>query len=137
MSKHHVTATVNGDEVEFLCETQETLLDVLRNTLTLTGAKEGCGSGDCGACSVTVDGRLMCSCLVLGVEAQGKKIETIEGRRAAPLAAQVPRARRLAMRHLYAGLLDRRPVVAGKEQQSDGDRGPLLSGGQPLPLHRL
>jgi aerobic carbon-monoxide dehydrogenase small subunit len=79
MSKHHVTATVNGDEVEFLCETQETLLDVLRNTLTLTGAKEGCGSGDCGACSVTVDGRLMCSCLVLGVEAQGKKIETIEG----------------------------------------------------------
>jgi aerobic carbon-monoxide dehydrogenase small subunit len=79
MSKHHVTATVNGDEVEFLCETEETLLDVLRNTLTLTGAKEGCGSGDCGACSVTVDGRLMCSCLVLGVEAQGKKIETIEG----------------------------------------------------------
>ena len=79
MSKHHVTATVNGDEVEFLCETEETLLDVLRNQLTLTGAKEGCGSGDCGACSVTVDGRLMCSCLVLGVEAQGKKIETIEG----------------------------------------------------------
>ena len=79
MSKHHVTATVNGDEVEFLCETEDTLLDVLRNTLTLTGAKEGCGSGDCGACSVTVDGRLMCSCLILGVEAQGKKIETIEG----------------------------------------------------------
>ena len=79
MSKHHVTTTVNGDEVEFLCETQETLLDVLRNQLNLTGAKEGCGSGDCGACSVTVDGRLMCSCLVLGVETQGKKIETIEG----------------------------------------------------------
>jgi aerobic carbon-monoxide dehydrogenase small subunit len=79
MSKHHITATVNGDEVEFLCETEETLLDVLRNQLTLTGAKEGCGSGDCGACSVTVDGRLMCACLVLGVEAAGKKIETIEG----------------------------------------------------------
>mgnify|MGYP000922531275 CR=1 FL=1 len=79
MSKHHVTTTVNGDEVEFLCETQETLLDVLRNQLNLTGAKEGCGSGDCGACSVTVDGRLMCSCLVLGVEANGKKIGTIEG----------------------------------------------------------
>ena len=77
MSKPHVTTTVNGDEVEFLCETQETLLDVLRNQLNLTGAKEGCGSGDCGACSVTVDGRLMCSCLVLGVETQGKKIETI------------------------------------------------------------
>jgi aerobic carbon-monoxide dehydrogenase small subunit len=79
MAKHHVTATVNGDPVEFLCETEMTLLDVLRNELTLTGAKEGCGSGDCGACSVTVDGRLVCACLMLGVEAQGKKIETIEG----------------------------------------------------------
>ena len=79
MAKHHVSATVNGDPVEFLCETEHTLLDVLRNELTLTGAKEGCGSGDCGACSVTVDGRLVCSCLMLGVEAEGKKIETIEG----------------------------------------------------------
>jgi aerobic carbon-monoxide dehydrogenase small subunit len=79
MAKHHVSATVNGDPVEFLCETEHTLLDVLRNELTLTGAKEGCGSGDCGACSVTVDGRLVCACLMLGVEAQGKKIETIEG----------------------------------------------------------
>ena len=79
MSKHHVSATVNGDPVEFLCETQETLLDVLRNELHLTGSKEGCGSGDCGACSVTVDGRLVCSCLMLGCEASGTKIETIEG----------------------------------------------------------
>ena len=74
MSKHHVTTTVNGDEIEYLCETQETLLDVLRNQLNLTGAKEGCGSGDCGACSVTVDGRLVCSCLMLAVEANGKKM---------------------------------------------------------------
>ncbi len=79
MSKHHVTATVNGDTVEFLCETDQTLLDCLRDELGLTGSKEGCGSGDCGACSVLVDGRLVCSCLVLGVEANGKKIETIEG----------------------------------------------------------
>lgn len=79
MAKHHVTATVNGDAVEFLCETHETLLDVLRDGLGLTGTKEGCSTGDCGACSVTIDGRLVCSCLVLGVEAQGKKIETIEG----------------------------------------------------------
>lgn len=79
MSKHHVTATVNGDPVEFLCDTETTLLDVLRDQLDLTGAKEGCGSGDCGACSVTVDGRLVCSCLVLGVEMNGKKVETIEG----------------------------------------------------------
>ena len=79
MAKHHVTTTINGDPVEFLCETEETLLDVLRDKLQLTGSKEGCASGDCGACSVTVDGRLMCACLVLGVEAEGCDIGTIEG----------------------------------------------------------
>ena len=79
MAKHHVTATVNGDEVEFLCETEDTLLDVLRDGLSLTGSKEGCSSGDCGACSVTLDGRLVCSCLVLGCEVGGRSIETIEG----------------------------------------------------------
>ncbi len=79
MAKHHVTATVNGNPVEFLCETKQTLLEVLRDELNLTGTKEGCGTGDCGACSVTVEGRLTCSCLMLGVEAQGKSIQTIEG----------------------------------------------------------
>ena len=79
MAKHHVTATVNGDEVEFLCETEDTLLDVLRDGLSLTGSKEGCSSGDCGACSVMLDGRLVCSCLVLGCEVAGHSIETIEG----------------------------------------------------------
>jgi aerobic carbon-monoxide dehydrogenase small subunit len=79
MDKHHVRTTVNGDAVEFLCETHQTLLDVLRDELRLTGTKEGCGTGDCGACSVTLDGRLVCSCLVLSVEAQGKSIQTIEG----------------------------------------------------------
>ena len=79
MAKHHVSATVNNDPVEFLCETDQTLLDCLRDELNLTGAKEGCSSGDCGACSVMLDGRLVCSCLVLGVEANGKKIDTIEG----------------------------------------------------------
>ena len=79
MAKHHITATLNGNSVEFLCETQQTLLDVLRDELQLTGTKEGCGTGDCGACSVTIDGRLVCSCLVLGVEAEGKSIQTIEG----------------------------------------------------------
>tara|TARA_A100001037_G_scaffold53191_1_gene45292 strand:- start:168 stop:644 length:477 start_codon:yes stop_codon:yes gene_type:complete len=77
--KHHVSATVNGDGVEFLCETEQTLLDVLRDELHLTGSKEGCGSGDCGACSVTLDGRLVCACLVLGVEVSGRQVETIEG----------------------------------------------------------
>lgn len=79
MSMTHITTTVNGDEIEFLCEPHETLLDALRNRLNMTGTKEGCGSGDCGACSVTLDGRLVCSCLVLAVEAQGKSIGTIEG----------------------------------------------------------
>ena len=79
MTKHHVSTTVNGEPVEFLCETQQTLLDVLRDELELTGTKEGCGTGDCGACSVMLDDRLVCSCLVLGVETEGRRIETIEG----------------------------------------------------------
>ena len=79
MAKHHITTTINGNQVEFLCTPEQTLLDVLRDVLFLTGSKEGCASGDCGACSVTVDGRLVCSCLVLGVEAQGRRVETIEG----------------------------------------------------------
>jgi carbon-monoxide dehydrogenase small subunit len=79
MSGVHVTTTINGDSVEFICEPDEPLLDVLRNRLGLTGAKEGCGTGDCGACSVTVDGRLVCSCLVLGAEMDGRTLTTIEG----------------------------------------------------------
>lgn len=78
MSKIHVSTTVNGDETEFLCEPEETLLDILRETLHLTGSKEGCASGDCGACSVMVDGRLVCSCLVLGAEMEGREVDTIE-----------------------------------------------------------
>ena len=77
--KAHVTTTINGDEYEFLCEPGQTLVDVLRNELELTGTKEGCSTGDCGACSVMVDGRLVCSCLMLAIEADGKKIDTIEG----------------------------------------------------------
>ena len=79
MSKIHVTTTVNGDEVEFLADPRETLLDCLRDRLGLTGSKEGCGTGDCGACTVALDGTIVCSCLVLGVEAQGRSVETIEG----------------------------------------------------------
>lgn len=74
-----VSTTVNGDAVDFVCDGRETLLDVLRDHLGLTGAKEGCGTGDCGACSVMLDGQLVCSCLVLGAEAEGREIETIEG----------------------------------------------------------
>jgi len=79
MSGVLVSTTVNGDSTEFVCQPGETLLDVLRNRLGLTGAKEGCGTGDCGACSVTVDGRLVCSCLVLGAEVEGREVGTVEG----------------------------------------------------------
>jgi carbon-monoxide dehydrogenase small subunit len=79
MSKIHVTTTINGEPMEFLCDPQQSMLHVLRDQLGLTGAKEGCGSGDCGACSIMLDDRLVCSCLVLGAEAEGKRIDTIEG----------------------------------------------------------
>ena len=79
MAKQHVTTTVNGDAVELLCDPTQTLLDVLRDELDMKGTKEGCGTGDCGACSVMLDGVLVCSCLVFGVEANGKSVETIEG----------------------------------------------------------
>jgi carbon-monoxide dehydrogenase small subunit len=79
MKKLHIAATVNGEPVEFLCEPQQSLLEVLRDGLGLTGTKEGCGSGDCGACSVIFNGRLVNSCLVLGVEAEGASIITVEG----------------------------------------------------------
>ena len=79
MARVHVTTIINDDPVDFLCDTEQTLLDVLRDELRLTGSKEGCASGDCGACSVTLDGRLVCACLVLAVEAEGRAIGTIEG----------------------------------------------------------
>jgi carbon-monoxide dehydrogenase small subunit len=79
MARKHVQTTINGDESDFLCDSNETLLSVIRNQLRLTGTKEGCSTGDCGACSVMLDGRLVCSCLTLAVEAEGKAIETIEG----------------------------------------------------------
>ncbi|MBX3706703.1 MAG: (2Fe-2S)-binding protein [Pseudomonadales bacterium] len=79
MAGVHVSTTINGDPVEFVCQPAEVLLDVLRNRVGLTGAKEGCGTGDCGACSVTLDGRLVCACLVLGAEADGRAITTVEG----------------------------------------------------------
>lgn len=79
MSKIHVSTTINGDATEFLAEPEETLLDALRDNLHMTGAKEGCGTGDCGACTVNMDGRIVCSCLVLAAEANGRTVSTIEG----------------------------------------------------------
>jgi carbon-monoxide dehydrogenase small subunit len=79
MSQVRVSTTINGDAVAYLCDADETLLDVLRDRLGLTGSKEGCGTGDCGACSVMLDGRVVCSCLVLGAEAEGREVGTVEG----------------------------------------------------------
>ncbi|GAA4414763.1 (2Fe-2S)-binding protein [Quisquiliibacterium transsilvanicum] len=79
MSRQMIEAIVNGEPVSFLASPTQTLLDALRDELGLTGTKEGCGSGDCGACSVQLDGRLVCSCLVLAPEAEGRRVDTIEG----------------------------------------------------------
>ncbi|EAW33046.1 carbon-monoxide dehydrogenase small chain [marine gamma proteobacterium HTCC2143] len=79
MAGVHVTTTINSDPVEYVCPADESLMDVLRDRLGLMGVKEGCGTGDCGACSITLDGQLVCSCLVLGAEAEGRAITTVEG----------------------------------------------------------
>jgi len=79
MSKIHVQTEINGEPIEFLAGPHQTLLSALRDELGLTGTKEGCGTGDCGACSITLNGRLVCSCLVLAAEAEGARIGTVEG----------------------------------------------------------
>ena len=79
LTKTHVTTTINGEQVDFLCEPRQSLLECLRDIIGLTGSKEGCNDGNCGACTVVFDGRIVTSCLVLGVEAQGREITTIEG----------------------------------------------------------
>lgn len=79
MAKIHVTTVINGEPVEFLCDSDQTMLDVLRDELGMTGSKEGCATGDCGACSITVDNRLVCGCLMLAAEAEGHTVGTIEG----------------------------------------------------------
>ncbi len=77
--KTRVETTINGERVEFLCEPRQSLLECLRDIVGLTGTKEGCNDGNCGACTVMFDGRIVTSCLVLGVEANGSEITTIEG----------------------------------------------------------
>ena len=79
MSKVHVQTTINGEQVEFLCSPQQTMLEALRDQLDRLGTKEGCGTGDCGACTILLDGRLVCSCLMLAAEAEGQEVTTIEG----------------------------------------------------------
>ncbi len=77
--KRVVTTTINGEQTEFLCQPRQTLLEALRDVLNLTGTKEGCSNGNCGACTILMDGRPVDSCLVLAVESEGAELETIEG----------------------------------------------------------
>ena len=141
MKKQHISATVNGDPVEFLCEPSQTLLDVLRDELQLTGSKEGCSSGDCGACSVIVDDRLVCSCLVLGVEAEGKSIVTIEGvaqgERLHPVQEKFLEHAALQCGFCTPGLIVAAKALLDRHPEPDRDRGALLARRQSLSLHRL
>ena len=141
MSKVHVSTTINGDAVEVLCEPEQSLLDVLRDEIALTGTKEGCATGDCGACSVLVNGRLVCACLMLGVEADGQELTTIEGI-AGPDGLHVIQQKYLEHAALQCGICTPGFIVAtkallDKNPDPDEDHHPLLAGRQPVPLHRL
>jgi carbon-monoxide dehydrogenase small subunit len=109
--KQHVRTRINGEAVEFLCEPQQTLLEVLRDELSLTGTKEGCGTGDCGACSVELDGRLVCSCLVLAAEIEDREVTTIEGI-ASPDALHPVQRKLLEFAGLQCGICTPGVVVA-------------------------
>ena len=112
--RSHITLSVNGDEYETLCEPDQSLVDVLRNELELTGTKEGCSTGDCGACSGRLDGDLVCSCLVLGVEAEGKEIETIEGMAPSPDELHPLQTKFLEINGLQCGICTPGILVAAK-----------------------
>lgn len=114
MSKRvHVQTTINGEEIDFLCEPRQSLLEVLRDELRLTGSKEGCNNGNCGACNVLLDGRLVNSCLVLGVEIQDKSVTTIEGL-AAPTALHPLQQKFLEAAALQCGICTPGFIVAAK-----------------------
>ncbi len=141
MSKTHVTTTINGEPTEFLCDASHSMLDVLRNQLDLTGAKEGCGTGDCGACSITLDGRLVCSCLMLAVEAEGRNIGTIEGMsqggKLHPLQQKFLEHAALQCGICTPGVLVAAKALLDKNPEPDRDRGALRAGWKPVPLHGL
>jgi len=136
-----VETTLNGDVTSFLCEPRQSLLEVLRDSLGLTGSKEGCNNGNCGACSVLLDGRLVNSCIVLAVETAGKRVETIEGMAGAQGLHPLQQAF-LEQAALQCGICTPGFLVASKarprqEPAAHGARDPLLAGRQPLPLYRL
>ncbi len=141
MAKLHVSTTINGEPAEFLCESGDTMLDALRGPLGLTGSKEGCASGDCGACSILLDDRLVCSCLMLAVEARRPRHPHHRGhgpwREAASAAAEVPGNGGAAVWHLHVGHAGRLRRAAAEESAAERGGGPLLACRQSLPVHRL
>ncbi len=121
----HVQATINGEEVNFLCEPRQSLLEVLRDVLGMTGTKEGCNDGNCGACTVLFDGRIIDSCLVLGVEIQGREVTTIEGLATADGLHPIQQAF-LENAALQCGICTPGFIVAAKallDEEPDADEG--------------
>ena len=121
----HVKTTINGEEVDLLCEPRQSLLEVLRDVLGMTGTKEGCNDGNCGACTVILDGRIVDSCLVLGVEAEGKNITTIEGM-ASPEGLHPLQQSFLENASLQCGICTPGFLLASKsllDQEPDADEG--------------
>ncbi|HCL26326.1 MAG TPA: ferredoxin, partial [Dehalococcoidia bacterium] len=120
-----VKTTINGEEVNFLCEPRQSLLEVLRDVLGMTGTKEGCNDGNCGACTIILDGRIVDSCLVLGVEAEGKDITTIEGM-ASPEGLHPLQQSFLENASLQCGICTPGFLLASKsllDQEPDADEG--------------
>ncbi|MDE2940121.1 MAG: (2Fe-2S)-binding protein [Chloroflexota bacterium] len=121
----HVSTTINGNPTDFLCEPRQSLLEVLRDVLGMTGTKEGCNDGNCGACTVVLDGRIVTSCLVLGVEAQGKEVSTIEGV-ASPEGLHPVQLAFLENAALQCGICTPGFIVASKallDREPDADEG--------------
>ena len=140
-AKVHVTATLNGEPVEFLCEPRQSLLEVLRDELKLTGSKEGCNNGNCGACSVMLDGLLVDACIVLGAEIDGCTVETIEGLMGAdglhPLQQTFLENAALQCGICTPGFIMAGKALLEKNPQASEGRHPALVCRKPLPLHRL
>ena len=121
----HVQANINGEDVNFLCEPRQSLLEVLRDVLGMTGTKEGCNDGNCGACTVIFDGRIVDSCLVLGVEIQGREVTTIEGLATADGLHPIQQAF-LENAALQCGICTPGFIVASKgllDEEPDADEG--------------
>ena len=137
----HVTTTINGNQTDFLCEPRQSLLECLRDVVGMTGSKEGCNDGNCGACTVNMDGRIVCSCLVLGVEAQGAEVNTIEGVASAEGLHPIQQSF-LENAALQCGICTPGFIVAAKallENEPDADEARIRHwlGRQPVSLHRL